>query len=304
MPRKWSVWLILVLFTSLLPAQDRALIPDSHELLLPLVVLAFADEDRILSTDLTFFNLSSTPLVSSLAVFSQDGRSAQASFSCGPLWLDNGATFDLAPRGIRTCRTRLDRAASDVNFFQGWASLRWSGSDRLEAHAEIRLRAEIASDSTVANDAQEVFSSALVGAVPPSFGFAAPVFITRNRHSAFSLVNPSPHQRAHLEVRLLDGEGNLVMLEGPDGQTRPAVNQITVGPRQSKRLFALDLLTVCNDTLSASCLPPPDLNSLSLRGSLRLRSDIPVGLGGLDILFPQAQFVEIPVSVLDQDRNE
>lgn len=302
MLRKLSFCLIVVLFTSLLPAQDTALIPDTHELLLPLVVLASADEDRILSTDLTFFNFSSTAQLASLSVFRQNGQSVQADFSCGPLLTDNGFTFDLAPRGILTCRTRLDRLALDTNFFQGWALLRWIGSERLESHAEVRLRAEIPSDSTEAERFEEVFSSALVGAVAPSLGFAAPVFITRNRQSAFSLVNPSPNQRAIVEVELLDGQGEIVIFKWPDGMARPAVNQISVGPRQSTRLFAFQMLTFCEDLPNPVCLPPPE--DLSLRGSLRLRSDIPVGLGGLDVLFPQAQFVEIPVSVIDPDSRE
>ena len=128
-------------------------------------------------------------------------------------------------------------------------------------------------------DSRHIETQLRFPAVEPAMSFSAPVFIGRSRESAFSIVNPSLEDTARLTLQALRDDG-----------TAFDANDFDVPPlgRIGDLLFALL-------NRGKVFIRPPD-RPRDFRGQVRITSDYPVAVSGLDILLPQGHWTGIPIS--------
>jgi len=170
-----------------------------------------------------------------------------------------------------------------VYFIDGWARLSVKGPGRVQATAEVF---EVAGPPggcppIICNRPSDLYTSdAVVQAVKPAKVWRAATVITSYRHTAFSVVNPSATESAHV----------LFGLYSPDGREFQG-GGLTIPPMQRRSAFAWEWATFPLPLGFEPRLMPDDFY-----GSARIVSDVPVAVGGLQVLLPEGKLVSAVVT--------
>jgi hypothetical protein len=181
----------------------------------------------------------------------------------------------VAPAG----QYRLSTSA-DLPFVNGWARLRWNGSDSLAGSAEISLvNSEPVPCAPIdLRQSYEILAGTPMAAVRPSQEFRFPVVVGANRQPAVSVVNPSESDSIIVRFTILDESGQIAGLDVP------ASFETTLRPLERSSSLLLQLAAADGGGLL------PD----SFQGSVLLTSESPFAAGMLNILLPEGKFESVP----------
>jgi hypothetical protein len=133
------------------------------------------------------------------------------------------------------------------------------------------------------------FTGAYVEAVKPAMEFRT-LFVDRfieatnnQRQTAYAIVNPSTSQTAN--VRLT------AFLSSPRDQTCEAT--LTIPPTHRVSKFFEEIF--------ASCPAVSSLRVITFRpvGPLFITSNIPIAVGGLDVILPELKLTSLPVEIVN-----
>jgi len=116
----------------------------------------------------------------------------------------------------------------------------------------------------------------------PAKIFRAATVITPYRETAFSVVNPSAIDTAHVFIELLRNDGSLL----------ERGLEVDIPPMQRYSAFAWEWA----DTSLSGAIGVPVLVPDSFYGSARIVSDVPVVVGALQVLFPEGKLVSTLVT--------
>ena len=127
----------------------------------------------------------------------------------------------------------------------------------------------------------EIFSSIQLSAVEPAKRFRSQATIASHRESAFAIVNPSAAEGAQIQILARDRNGQVF-----------DSNELTLAPGARVSLLLWQLLL-----LNKVFIVPPERPD-NFHGSLEISSDVPVGVGGIQVLLPEGKLVNLPVRTL------
>ncbi|HEY3130234.1 MAG TPA: hypothetical protein VGL91_12315, partial [Acidobacteriota bacterium] len=177
----------------------------------------------------------------------------------------------------------LHRSTSaDLPLLNGWARLTWDQAVELQMTGEVTfISASPQPCLLVCNrSSAEIIASAHIPAVRAAKEFRAAVAITKNRHTALALVNPSDSQAASVQITL----------RHPSGELYHAFNR-RIDP-QNRITKYVWVLVQCDLDF---CPFPPEPTPEMFHGSVQITSDIPIAVAALDVLFPEGKYVAVPV---------
>ena len=250
-----------------------------NQVVLPIVVNGSFAENLHYQTIFSILNATSQQIQSTLQVYSNQGK--PSGVFCSPIAPPpSSATATLAPNA-----GYLQFTSADLPFLDGWALLSWQGSASVLAAEEITLVAHAPQPCMLVCNwpSTEKLASTQIAAVTPARQIQLPVTINSYRQTALALVNPSATDTATVRISILDAAGNEAKLGVP------AIFDIQIPPlrRVSKYLWQLAL----DSSALTVVVPPPD----SFQGSVTLSANIPIAVGALHLMFPQAKFTSIPI---------
>ena len=239
---------------------------ETQELILPVVVNGYVKNPLHLQTTIRIVNLSNAAVEVTLEAYGNDGVATRI-FGLFPIPMPGTKTvFKIEPLGSVEAFT-----AGDVPSFNGWARLTYDASVAIQATAEIALiNASPGPHPICRRPSTEIVTSAQVEAVKAANKFAGFAVTRPYRRGAYALSNPSTTHTAEVLLSLLDLSGKLI-----------ATGTVKVPPKERISQFLTEFLSN----------PPTDL-----MGSLRITSDIPVGVGALSGLLPEGRLASVPVS--------
>jgi hypothetical protein len=161
--------------------------------------------------------------------------------------------------------------AEDVPSIRGWARLVTDAASRIQVTGELALiNAPVGPHPICHRPSSEIVSTLPVPAVAPSTRFSAFAVNRPTRQSIYALVNPSPSLTARIFLSLLDPAGNL------------AASATRELPPQRQIVVPLSEL-----------LPNAPTQFM---GSFRVTSDIPVGVGAANTLYPDGRVTSLAVT--------
>ncbi|MDA2933927.1 hypothetical protein MYX82_06245 [Acidobacteria bacterium AH-259-D05] len=262
MRKLWVSGLLIFLTPLLCQAQTQ-------EIILPVVVNGFWKEPAHFQTTIRIVNLSTQAVEVTLEAYQNDGTATRI-LELYPIAKSGTKTvFQIMPGGSVEAFTTGDEPA-----FDGWARLSYETSASIQASAEIALvDAPVGPKPICQRPSTEIVTSAHAAGVPESKKYSGFIVIRPFRKSAYALVNPSTTSTANVFLSLLDFSGKLVASAG-----------LQIPPQGRSRGLLPDLLDN----------PPEDFI-----GSLRITSDIPIGVGALNVLFPEGKFTSVLVTATE-----
>jgi len=165
--------------------------------------------------------------------------------------------------------------------FDGWARVTVTGPGKILGTAEILQVSgvPVGCPPVICLRPSGIYNSdAVVYLVKAAKAFRAPAVISPYRHTAFSVVNPSKTETAHVCLQLYQTEGTLL-----------AQSEITsIPPLQRRSFFAREW--------TALDAPQNSPFKDSFYGSARIFSDVPIAVGALQILLPEGKLVTAVVT--------
>lgn len=254
-----------------------AQLPDEQEWILPTLEAVDATSPSSLQSSLTLSNFSSTAGSASVEFYSSLGEPVPPiDLMCRPLTTGpsgDPALVDLAPHEAR--RWTLNSAD-----FGGWARVLTSAV-AIVPEVEISFLQSAAGQCPPGVErvpSSAVLTTVEVAAVKPGREFSAAGFITPARESGFSIVNPSRLETAHVIVTARRADGSSF-----DG------NELLVEPGRRLSLLLFELLI-----RNKNFVVPPR-RPTNYFGEVSFSSDIPIAVGGLQVLFPEGKWSNLPV---------
>ncbi len=167
----------------------------------------------------------------------------------------------------------------------GWARLTVTGPGKVQATAEVLQVDAVPSGCppVICSRPSALYKSdAVVNVVKPAKVFRAAAVITPYRHTAFSVVNPSETESAHVTLELLQADGTQLQRGG-----------LTIPPMQRHSAFAWEWATLVPAVVGVpQIVPMPD----NFYGSARIVSDVRVVVGALQVLLPEGKLVTAVVT--------
>ena len=276
MRKSGSIWSAVGVL--LLGAAARLAFGQTREVIVPIVMNGIVERPTHYQTTFTVINLSDSAVEVRIEV--RDKKGNAGSVFCGPtapLWelqqmLEAGAELHVS-------------TSADAPLTEAWARITWSGAPAIIASAEVALITGEPEPCTrkCNRPSDEFLSSAFVPAVEAAREFRAPVTITKYRHTAFALCNPSPSETAHVRFKLLDESGNTY---------RGTSLSIDVPPRGRTSGMAWTFAVWCPPCARPADPPPPEM----FHGSAVITSDIPIAVGAFHMLSPEGKFVTASVA--------
>lgn len=267
----------------------------SEELFIPIMINGMVDQDFHFQTLFRFMELSGTTASPAVTVemdaFDNEGNAIHPDqlFCPGPLPTP-GSTLRWSLPGSGSTHSGTKGFVQDYRpapgLIDGWIRIRHSGPGSLQASAEIAgVRATPVGCPPLicSRSSSEYESDALVPALHPSKAFRLPTVVTPQRQAAFSIVNPSSDQEAHVRIRFYTSDG--VML-GEAG--------LTVLPLHRTSRFAAELASLPPGVIGVPWTLPE-----RYYGSVLITSDVPIVVGALQVLLPEGKFVSASVSPVD-----
>ncbi len=269
--------------------------PPSGETFLPILANGVLDESSHYQTVFRFVETSgataSTAVSVEMDLFDNEGglTFGETSFCPPPIPKPPGTlVFGLRGWGSLHLGTKgfIQPYEPDVGVNDGWARITWTTPGRLTVSAEILAVDELPAGCPPVicfRPSSKYRSDALIRSVEPDREFHAATVISEYRRTALSIVNPSTLLGpAHVYLELYDQAGALFRRGGT----------ITIPPMHRISRFAWELATVPLDSGADGVAPQaPE----QFYGSARIVSDIPVVVGGLQVLLPEGRLVSLDV---------
>ncbi|MFQ5740586.1 MAG: hypothetical protein ACE5JX_16395 [Acidobacteriota bacterium] len=267
---------------------------ESAQLILPIVANGVVGDVLHFQSTFNFLNLSNSTAEGLLQVYDNGGELTTDFLLCTPVPTpDPSVKFPFTP-GSSIHHTGI----TDTPLLSGWGRLTWETSARIEGSVEVTLINAPPHPCLLVctRPSSEIVSTTQVPGVRPAKEFRFPVIITENRHSAFALVNPSNTETARISLTLLDSLGQ-VFRDG-DGN-RAQIEEYFMAPFTRVSQFAWDFFDACDPQHQICTLPVPTPAPDLFHGSIQIKSDIPIAVGGLHVLFPEGKIVGLPVETID-----
>ncbi|HEY3131002.1 MAG TPA: hypothetical protein VGL91_16225 [Acidobacteriota bacterium] len=240
----------------------------SQELILPIVVNGYVKQPIHFQTIFRIVNLSATATEVALEAFQNDGTPVRL-LELFPIPRPGTKTvLKVDPLGSAEAFT-----AEDVPSFNGWARVTFDPSANIQISSEVALINGIVGPHPICQrPSTEIITSAQVPPVKAAFKFSAFAVNRPNRQSGYAFVNPSPTDTVDVFLSLLDSTGKLV-----------ASGNLKILPQARISKLLSELVSS----------PPSDF-----MGTLRvtIANGPLIGVGALNILFPEGKFLELPVT--------
>jgi hypothetical protein len=235
------------------------------DLILPVALNGYTTPPVHYQTIIRIVNMSSGTVDVTLEAYQNDGTAVRI-LELFPVTRSGTKTvFQINSGGSVEAFT-----AEDTPSLNGWIRLTFDSSATILASAEVALiNAPVGPHPICIRPSTEIVTSVQLPALDGARKFSAFTVIRPNRKSAFAIVNPSTTEKATVFLSLMDPSGKFV-----------ASSTIDVPPQGRVSRFAHELLPAA----------PSDF-----MGALRITSTIPVGFGGVNVLFPGGDFTGINV---------
>lgn len=259
-----------------------------EELFVPILVNGLVDESRHYQTTFRFVELSGTTaspaVVVQIDAYDNSGKPITQDLFCpSAIPTLNPLELSLPSLGSVHYGTKgfIQPDEPQPGVLDGWARITVTGPGKILATAEV-LQVNGVPDGcppvTPLRPSDVYSSDAVLYPVKPAKAFRSAAVITPYRHTAFSVVNPSKTETAHVCLQLYQTGGAL-----------QAQSEITsIPPLQRRSFFAKEWT------------PPDQPENLpfkeSFYGSARIFSDLPIAVGALQVLLPEGKLVTAVVT--------
>jgi hypothetical protein len=161
--------------------------------------------------------------------------------------------------------------AEDTPSLNGWIRLTFDSAATILASAEVALiNAPVGPHPICMRPSTEILTSVQMPASAAAVKFSGFVAIQPNRKSGYAIVNPSTSQTATVFLSLMDSAGRFV-----------ASGTVQIPPQGRVSRFVHEFLPTAPS---------------GFMGSLRITSTIPVGFGGVNVLYPEGEYNGIQVA--------
>lgn len=253
----------------------------NNELILPLVANGIVQHPKHFQATFSFLNLSDSTVQGTLEVFDDQGTLQTNFLFCEPIvGPPEALEFTLQPNGLFH-----HTGITDGELIDGWGRVTWEGSARVEGSVEVTLLADDPIPCLVIcnRSSTDVLTAVQAKGVEPARAFRAPAILTPNRHTAFAIVNPSETQTATVDLAVFDKSGQSV-----------DANSFQIPPRSRLTHFLWDLM-ILGKVFVVPPVPPEEFH-----GSVRITSDTPFAVGGVHVLFPEGEYVNLFVDTVEK----
>ena len=257
--RRYLMLTALLLFPIAAAAQTQ-------DLILPVVLNGYTVAPVHYQTIIRILNTSASAVEVTLEAYQNDGT---------PIRILE--LFPIARSGTKTV-FQIDAGGSveaftaeDVPSLNGWVRLTFDSRATIQASAEVAvINAPVGPHPICVRPSTDIVTSVQTSAVPAALKFSGFAVIRPYRKSGFAIVNPSTSADATVFLSLMDFSGHLV-----------ATNTLKIGAQARVSQLVQEFLPSA----------PGDF-----MGSLRVTSTIPIGFGGVNVLFPEGEFTGISVA--------
>lgn len=261
MPRCLMLIAAVLVFSVAAQAQTQ-----TQDLILPVVLNGYTVAPVHYQTIIRVVNMSASPTEVTLEAYQNDGTAIRI--------LD---LFPIARSGTKSV-FQIEAGGSveaftyeDVPSLNGWVRLTFDSRATIQASAEVALiKAPVGPHPICVRPSTDIVTSVQTPAVTASAKFSAFAVIRPYRKSGFAIVNPSTTREATVFLSLMDFSGRLV-----------ASNTLQIAPQARVSRMVSEFLPNA----------PADF-----MGSLRITSNVAVGFGGVNVLFPEGEFTGIGVA--------
>lgn len=238
----------------------------TQDLLLPVALNGYTTAPIHYQTIIRIVNMSTSAVDVTLEAYQNDGTAIRI-LELFPIVRPGTKTvFSIGMGGSVEAFT-----AEDVPSLNGWIRLTFDSSATILASAEVALiNAPVGPHPICIRPSSEIVTSVQLPATSASRKFSSFVVIRPNRKSGYAIVNPSTTDAATVFLSLIDMSGKFV-----------SSATVQVPPQGRLSRFIQEFL--------------PDAPS-DFMGSLRITSTVPVGFGGVNVLFPEGKFTGINVA--------
>ena len=239
------------------------LFSQTQDLILPIALNGYTAPPVHYQTIIRIVNMSATAVDVTLEAYQNDGTPVRIL-----------ELFPVARPGTKTVFTIVRAGAveaftaEDVPSLNGWIRLTFDASATIQAGAEVAVITELVGPHPICmRPSTEIATSAQVPAIRAASKFSGFAVSRTYRQSGYALINPSTTQTATAFLSLMDLSGKFV-----------ASGTVQIPAQSRLSHFVSEFLP---DT-------PADF-----MGSLRVTSTIPIGVGGVNVLFPEGKFTSI-----------
>lgn len=260
--RRFLPTALFVLFFS------QAAFAQTQDLILPIALNGYTSPPVHYQTVIRIVNMSSFAVEVTLEAYQNDGTAIRI-LELFPIARSGTKTvFQIESGGSVEAFT-----AEDVPTLNGWIRLTFDASATIQASAEVAvINAPVGPHPICARPSTEILTTVQAPALRATQKFSGFAVIRPYRKSGYAIVNPSTTQTATAFLSLMDFSGRFV-----------ASATVQIPPQARLSRFVQEFL--------------PDAPS-DFMGSLRITSTIPVGVGGVNVMFPEGEFTGIHVAPL------
>jgi len=256
----------ILLFVFLSVSFSATVFAQKQDLILPIALNGYTTPPIHYQTIIRIVNMSSSAVEVTLEAYQNDGTAVRILDLFPVVRAGTKSIFDINAGGTVEAFT-----AEDVPALNGWIRLTFDSAATILATAEVALiNAPVGPHPICMRASTEILTSVQTGAVAAAQKFSAFAVVRPYRKSAFAIVNPSTTEAATVFLSLLDLGGRLI-----SGATLP------IAPLARLSRFLQEFMPGA----------PADF-----MGSLRITSTIPVGFGGVNVLYPEGEFTAINVA--------
>ncbi|MEE8585486.1 MAG: PQQ-binding-like beta-propeller repeat protein [Acidobacteriota bacterium] len=258
-----------------------------QEWILPTLVASQSEGNRRFLTSLTLLNFSNSTAAGQIEFFNSEGSRRQLQELVCP---GDAAMIPFPDPGLPPNSQRHLLLSGPPQGFAGWARLRSVLGPPLVPQVELAFVGFPFAGCPRPADSlpsEAVLTTVEVAPVRPAREFAASGAILEFRESGFSIVNPSPSETALIHI-----------VASRDDGTSFDANEIHLAPRHRISLLLFELLIEGKNFL----VPP--VRPTDFRGQVRFSSDIPIAVGGLQVLLPEGKWSNLPVLEQPQTRED
>jgi hypothetical protein len=256
----------IFLFVVVVVAFSTPVFAQTQDLILPVALNGYTTPPVHYQTIIRIVNMSPSAVEVTLEAYQNDGTAVRI-LELFPLSRPGTKTvFQIESGGSVEAFT-----AEDVPSLNGWIRLTFDASATIQAGAEVAvINAPVGPHPICMRPSTEIVTSVQVPALRAASKFSGFAVVRPYRHSGYALVNPSTTQTATAFLSLMDFTGKFI-----------ASGTVPIPPQARLSRFVREFL--------------PDAPS-DFMGTLRITSTIPIGVGGVNVLFPEGEFTGINVT--------
>jgi hypothetical protein len=255
-----------ILFFCLFSFFTATAFAETRDLILPIAVNGYTTPPVHYQTIVRIVNMSAAAAEVTLEAYQNDGTAVRILELFPIARAGTKTVFQIEAKGSVEAFT-----AEDVPSLNGWIRLTFDSSALILATAEVALiNAPVGPHPICIRPSTEIATSVLVPASEAATKFSGFAIIRPNRKTAYAIVNPSTSATATVFLSLMDFAGKFV-----------GSATVQVPPQGRVSRFIQEFM--------------PNAPS-DFMGSLRITSTLPVGFGGVNVLFPEGEFSGIQVA--------